>query len=161
MSIPAGVDRDAPVRARHEIDIGAPLEIVWRLHTGVDSWPAWQTDITAARLDGAFEVGGSFEWTSYGATIASTIYAVEQTAERARVLWGGPAAGITGIHEWVMHQTPGGVHVLTLESLSGEPVEADVARAQAILDGSLTAWLVHLKAAAESEGPASGRAGGT
>ena len=55
----------------------------WRLHADVNSWPAWQTDITAARIDGPSQPGASFEWTSYGFTVVSTIYAV---TERARVL---------------------------------------------------------------------------
>jgi len=159
VSTPVGIDTDAPVRARHETDISAPLEIVWRLHADVGGWPAWQKDVTAARLHGAFEAGGVFEWTSYGFTVTSTIYAVEKTADRARVLWGGTAGGITGIHDWVMHRTPGGVHLLTQESFSGETVEADVAGAQSILDGSLTGWLVHLKAAAESEWQSAGQRG--
>src|SRR5271157_672084 len=137
MSIPTGIDSDAPVRAHHEIDINAPLDTIWRLHTDVNSWPAWQTDISAARIDGAFQPGASFEWTSYGFTVVSTIYAV---AERARVLWGGTAGGITG------------VHVTTDESFAGEPVEADVTGMQSALDSSLVAWLGHLKAAAESKG---------
>ena len=83
MSIPVGIDGDAPVRVHHEIDINAPLETVWRLLADVDNWPAWQAAITGARLDGAFEPGTSFEWTSYDFTVVSTIYAV---AERARVL---------------------------------------------------------------------------
>ena len=64
MNIPTGIDSDAPVRAHHEIDINAPLDTVWRLQTDVNGWPAWQTDITAARLDGPFEPGASFTWTS-------------------------------------------------------------------------------------------------
>lgn len=145
MSIPTGVDGDAPVRAHHETDIDAPLDTVWRLHTDVN---AWQTDITAAHIDGQFQPGASFEWTSYGFTVVSTIYAV---AERARVLWGGTASGITGVHEWVFSQTPAGVHVTTDESFAGEPVQADVTGMQSALDGSLVAWLAHLKAAAESQ----------
>jgi uncharacterized membrane protein len=50
MSIPAGVDRDAPVRARHQTDIDAPLDTVWQLHADGNAWPAWQTDITAANI---------------------------------------------------------------------------------------------------------------
>jgi uncharacterized membrane protein len=88
MAIPAGIDGKAPVIARHEIDINAPLETVWRLQADVSNWPAWQTDITAARLDGPFKPGNSFTWTSYGFTVTSTIYAV---AERARTLWDGAA----------------------------------------------------------------------
>ena len=147
MSIPTVIDTNAPVRAHHEIDIDAPLEIIWRLHTDVNNWPTWQTEITAARLDGTFQPGASFEWTSYGFTVVSTIYVV---VERARVLWGGTAGGITGVHEWRFSQTPTGVHVITQESFAGEPVQADIASMQSTLDSSLAAWLGHLKAAAES-----------
>jgi hypothetical protein len=146
MSIPAGIDGNAPVRARQRIDIHASLDTVWRLHTDVNDWPAWQTDITAAHLEGPFQPGASFEWTSYGLAVVSTIYAV---ANHARVLWGGPAGGITGIHEWLFAQTPAGVHVTTQESFAGQPVEAGIARVQAILDTSLAAWLRNLKSAAE------------
>ena len=90
MSVPTGIDSDAPVSARHQIDINAPLDTVWRLQADVNGWPAWQTDITAARLDGPFEPGSSFTWTTNGYfTVTSTIYAV---AERARTLWGRPRA---------------------------------------------------------------------
>jgi uncharacterized membrane protein len=149
MTTPTDIDRNAPVIAHHEIDIEAPLDTVWRLQTDVNGWPAWQTDITAARLDGPFEPGNSFTWTSYGFTVTSTIYAV---AERSRTLWGGAAGGIMGIHEWVYSQTPTGVHVDTHESFSGEAVQADITGMQSALDKSLTDWLRQLKAAAESAG---------
>ena len=147
MSIPTGVDDSAPVIAHQEIDIEAPLSAVWQLHVDVNAWPTWQTDITAAKLEGAFEPGVSFDWTSYGFSVTSTIYDV---VEHARVLWGGTANGITGIHEWLFTETPAGVHVATHESFAGEPVEADTAGMQALLDSSLASWLRHLKAAAET-----------
>ena len=148
MTTPTDIDRTAPVIARHEIDINAPLDTVWWLHTDVNNWPAWQTDITAARLDGPFEPGSSFTWTTNGYfTVTSTIYAV---AGRARTLWGGPAQGIMGTHEWLFTQTPTGVHVATHESFSGQPVQADITGMQSVLDKSLTDWLGHLKATAES-----------
>ena len=149
MTTPTGIDRDAPVITHHEIDIHAPLGTVWRLQTDVNNWPSWQTDITAARLDGPFQPGNSFTWTSYGFAVTSTIYAV---AERARTLWRGAARGIMGTHEWVYTQTPTGVHVATHESWSGPPVQADATGTQSALDKSLTDWLGHLKATAESAG---------
>ena len=149
MSVPAGVDGGAPVRAHHETGINASLDTVWRLHADVNAWPTWQTDITAAHIDGAFQPGASFKWTSYGFTVVSTIYAA---TERASVLWGGTAGGITGVHEWVFSETPTGVHVTTDESFAGEAVEADATGMQSVLDGSLVDWLGHLKAAAESKG---------
>jgi Polyketide cyclase / dehydrase and lipid transport len=148
MSVPAGIDADAPVRAHHEIDINAPLSTVWQLHTHVNAWPTWQTAITAAHLDGPFQPGACFEWTSYGFTVVSTVYAV---TEGTRTLWGGTSGGITGVHEWAFAETPTGVHVTTEESFAGGPVEADVTGMQSALDGSLATWLEHLKAAAEAQ----------
>jgi uncharacterized protein YndB with AHSA1/START domain len=146
-SDPTDVDRSAPVLAHHEIDIEAPLERVWELHTDVAAWPEWQKEITEARIEGAFEPGTSFDWISYDFPVTSTIYDVK---DRSRSLWGGTAQGITGIHEWLFTETPTGVHVETNESFAGEPVEADAATMQSMLDGSLAAWLGHLKSAAES-----------
>src|SRR5262249_16072172 len=137
----------APVIPRHETDIPAPLDTVWNLHTDVDAWPAWNLEVTAAKLDGAFAPGNSFTWTSYGFTVTSTIYIVE---DFSRTLWGGAAQGIMGIHEWQFAQSPAGVHVITTESFAGEPIDADPARMQTILDNSLTAWLTRLKQKAES-----------
>ena len=39
MTDPTGVDRTAPVIARHEIEIEAPLDTVWQLHVDVNAWP--------------------------------------------------------------------------------------------------------------------------
>jgi hypothetical protein len=75
----------------------------------------------------------------------------EWRTARSRVLWGGTAEGITGIHERLFTETPGAVHVETNESLAGDPVEADATSMQSMLDASLAAWLGHLKAAAESK----------
>ena len=88
MSTPTGIDHAAPVIAQHEIEIRAPLEIVWRLHTDVNDWTTWQTDITASHADGPFEPGASFEWTSFGFSVRSTIYRGCRPVPRA-VGWHG------------------------------------------------------------------------
>jgi len=147
MTTPTDIDRKAPVMAHHQIDIAAPLERVWELHTNVGQWPAWNAEVSAATLDGPFVPGNSFTWTSYDFTVTSTIYDVE---DRARTLWGGAALGIMGTHEWLFERTAQGVRVTTTESFAGDPVEADAAGMQAILDSSLTAWLTRMKTRAES-----------
>jgi Polyketide cyclase / dehydrase and lipid transport len=147
MSVPTDIDRSAPVLAHHEIDIAAPLEVVWALHTDVNGWTGWQADISSAHIDGAFEVGNSFDWSSYGFPVTSTIYEV---SNNRRVLWGGGSGGITGVHEWLFAATPSGTHVSTNESFAGSPVEADAVGMQRVLDSSLVAWLEHMKTAAES-----------
>ena len=55
------------------------------------------------------------DWASYGFPVTSTIY---NLVERSRVLWGGTAGGITGVHEWMFRETPGGVRVETNESFA-------------------------------------------
>ena len=147
MTVPVSVMASAPVLAHHEIEIYAPAETVWDIHVHVNEWPSWQADIADAALEGPFETGARFTWTSYGFTVTSTVYSLD---ECARILWGGTADGITGIHEWTFRIIPRGVHVTTTESFSGPPVEADAAALQELLDTSLVSWLAQLKAEAEA-----------
>ena len=147
MSNVTGIDLTAPVIARHEIDIHAPLDLVWSLHVDVSAWPAWNPDITGVTVEQPLAPGVSFRWHTAGLSILSTVHAL---AERERILWGGTVAGITGLHEWTFTETTEGVRVATEESWSGEPVTANVADMQTGLDQSLVSWLSHLKSAAEA-----------
>ena len=141
------IDRDAPVITHHQVDIAALLDVVWHLHTDVNGWPSWNPEITAAKIEGEFEQGNSFTWTSYGLTVTSTIHVVK---DHARTLWSGPVQGIMGIHEWRFEPTRSGVHVATEESWSGDPVEADPNSLRAALDESLVSRLGRMKTQAES-----------
>lgn len=142
-----GIDTAAAIVVRRGTKIDAPLERVWDLHTDVNSWPSWQSDITAAVLEGPLAPGSVFHWKTAGLSIDSTVYAMQAPG---RILWGGTAHGITGIHLWTFAEQDGVVHARTEESWDGEPVRADVENLRAALDGSLAAWLDHLKKAAES-----------
>lgn len=141
------IDTAAPVVAVHEIVIDAPLERVWALHTDIAGWTAWQTDIGAAAIDGPIAPGTRFHWSTFGLDIESTIYAVEGPR---RIVWGGPAHGITGIHVWTFTAEGDSVRVRTAESWDGAPILADVDGMGAALDSALTGWLGHLKRTAES-----------
>jgi uncharacterized protein YndB with AHSA1/START domain len=88
MDAPTDVDRSAPVLAHHEVEIPAPPDTVWQLHIDVNEWPSWQEAITEAHIDGRFEPGNSFGWSSYGFAVTSKIYEV---SDRSRTLWGGTA----------------------------------------------------------------------
>ena len=147
---PNDIDLQAPVIARHSAVIDAPIEVLWRLHTDVDAWPAWQPDIETARLDGPFAPGSSFSWHTSGLDIESTIYRVEPGRH---VLWGGPGLGIFGIHSWTFTPVGGGTRVDTEESWDGVPVVAgdlvgQGGRLRGWLDQSLEDWLGHLERAA-------------
>jgi uncharacterized protein YndB with AHSA1/START domain len=146
-AVPVDVDRDAPVVVELTTLIDAPLDVVWRLHTDVDGWPAWQNDVAEARSSGPIAPGTSFAWETHGLSIVSTI---QEVVPQRRIVWGGPAQGIVGVHVWTFEQMPGGVAVRTTESWDGPPVAADPDGLRAALVASLTAWLAALKTTAES-----------
>ena len=148
MTIPT-IDEGAPVITRTSIVVHAPLDTVWRIHTDLLSWPEWQPGVGSMELltEGPLRPGSAFRWHVEGLDITSTVRLVEP---RRRLVWGGPANGIVGVHVWEFTEQPGGVLVRTEESWSGEPVEADVAYAQQALDASLATWLRSLQQRAET-----------
>jgi hypothetical protein len=101
------------------------------------------------QLDDALTVGSVFHWESAGLQITSTVQEVDPPR---RIVWSGPAQGITAIHVWEFTPTDHGVLVHTEESWDGEVVRAQTATLQQALDGSLRAWLTNLKRAAEQAG---------
>ncbi|MEV6602067.1 SRPBCC family protein [Actinoplanes sp. NPDC051346] len=141
------IQEDATVVVRREIRIAAPVDRVWRLHTDVNNWTTWQSDIDTASVDGPLEPGTTFHWTTAGLQIASTVYAVDAPH---RILWGGPAHGITGIHEWTFTADGDATIVRTAESWDGEPVRADEDNLRHALDTSLASWLHLLRTKAEA-----------
>ncbi|NHT18485.1 SRPBCC family protein [Cellulomonas sp. IC4_254] len=155
-TIPSTIDESATVVVRREIRIQAPVDLVWRLHTDVAGWPSWQRDVEAVEADGPLAPGSSFRWRTHGLDVTSTVYAVD--APR-RILWGGPAQGITGVHEWTFTAEGGATVVRTAESWEGDPVRADAENLRAALDASLGSWLEHLRVAAEAKAAKRARKG--
>jgi uncharacterized protein YndB with AHSA1/START domain len=141
------VDRNAQVIVDLTTVIDAPLQTVWSLQTDIDQWPSWQQDITQAQLFGPLAEGSTFKWVTHGLPIDSTISEVDPLR---RIVWGGPALGIEGIHVWAFESTPKGIVVNTTESWDGPPVAADPDGMKAQLTASLKAWLAALKKTAEA-----------
>ncbi|WP_445270010.1 SRPBCC family protein [Streptomyces sp. DSM 41634] len=140
------IDETAPAIVRLSTVIDAPLERVWALHTDIDAWPSWNAHVDQAQLDGPLLPGHSFSWKTHGLDITSTL---REIVPGERLVWGGPANGIEGIHVWTFEQTGGQVTVRTEESWSGAPVDAAPAELGRALHDSLTAWLAALKNRAE------------
>jgi uncharacterized protein YndB with AHSA1/START domain len=148
-SAPVGIDLHAPVITRDEIVIHAPLSRVWRIQTDVENWPSWQPGVGSVvkQTPGRLRPGSSWVWSAEGLEgITST---VKQVEPGRRIVWGGPAQGITAVHVWTFTPTEGGVLVHTEESWTGEPVTANAAVLQQALDNSLDHWLRNLKQRAE------------
>ncbi|MEU8239425.1 SRPBCC family protein [Actinoplanes missouriensis] len=141
------IDENAAIVTRHEFRIDAPIARVWALHTDVNRWTSWQSDIDTAYADGPLQRGSTFHWSTAGLQIASTVYAID--APR-RILWGGPAQGIVGIHEWIFAAVGDTTVVTTAESWDGRQVRADTENLRRALDASLISWLALLRDTAEN-----------
>ncbi|MGW1811843.1 SRPBCC family protein [Streptomyces sp. NPDC002078] len=140
------IDETAPVIVRLSTVVDAPLTTVWDLHTDIAAWPTWNPDIDEAAPNGPLRTGSSFTWRTHGLDITST---VRELVPGERIVWGGPADGITGMHVWTFEQSGDHVIVRTEESWSGTSVEAAADRLGKALHQSLENWLRSLKARAE------------
>lgn len=110
------IDQHAPMIARSETQIAAPVEKVWALLTNIDGWPAWQPGISAAKLEGGLAQGSIFRWKANGLSIVSTIRELEP--ER-HIGWTGDSLGMKAVHLWHLEPRDQGTHVSVEESLSG------------------------------------------
>jgi uncharacterized protein YndB with AHSA1/START domain len=142
------IDENAPVITRDEILMDAPLSTVWGLNTDIPSWSKWLPDIDSSTIEGPLEVGTVFHWETFGLSIESTIREIDPPR---RIVWSGPAQGITAIHVWTMTPSEDGVRVHTEESWDGDSVHAQREELQRALDDSLRGWLQSLKHKAEAQ----------
>jgi uncharacterized protein YndB with AHSA1/START domain len=140
------INTEAPVITRDEILINAPVQKIWEIQTDVFAWPAWQPDVDGAESEAPLEVGSVFRWQTAGLDITSTVQEIDPPR---RIVWGGPAQGISAVHVWTLEPQEDGVLVKTQESWEGEPVDAQVETLQGALDKSLRDWLENLKRTAE------------
>ncbi|MFI6279966.1 SRPBCC family protein [Streptomyces sp. NPDC050988] len=148
------VDEDAPVVVRLSITVDAPLAAVWALHTDIGSWADWNTDIERVDFDGPLAPGASFRWLTHGLDITST---VREVVPGERIVWGGPAHGIEGVHVWTFEESgeTTGVRTVTVrteESWAGAPVEEHPEEMREALRQSLESWLNRLRSEAERRG---------
>ncbi|MGW3667028.1 SRPBCC family protein [Streptomyces sp. NPDC005141] len=146
---PADIDIDgnAPVIVRVSTTVKAPLSVVWDVHTDIAGWTRWNANVDRVEFTGPLAPGASIRWLTHGLDITSTLL---QVVPGARIVWGGPANGIDGVHVWSFEEHDGVVTLSTEESWSGAPVEAQPVQLKQALEQSLTDWLSRLKSEAES-----------
>ncbi len=140
------INTSAPVFARKEIVIHAPVEKVWETQTGIDNWSKWQPDIASAKLEGALAVGAVFRWKAKGLAITSTLHTVEPNR---RVGWTGVSLGMYAIHNWMFEPQGDFTRVVTEESLSGWFARLMKLFDPGFLDKSLETSLQILKSTSE------------
>jgi uncharacterized membrane protein len=143
------LEQNAPLKARQELLVDAPVARVWAVQTDIAAWPKWQPDVSSATLEGPLAPGSIFRWKAMGLGITSTLQEVE--SER-RIGWTGRSVGMRAVHRWRFE--PRGAHtlVVTEESLSGWFARLLKVFDRKFLDKSLARSLEVLKARVEGNG---------
>ena len=136
----------APVFATSEVQIAAPIEIVWTLISQIDEWPKWNAYVTEDSLQGELAPGATFRWKAGPGTIVWTLQRVEQPHS---IAWTGRSLGVRAIHEWNLRAERGATVVTTRESWDGMVVRLFRRSSRRALEKALRDGPSHLKAAAE------------
>ncbi len=138
--------KTSPVVASAEVEMGADIELVWKLLSTMDHWPEWNSDVRSAKIYGALTPGSHFIWKAGHMTITSTI---SQVYKPHLLAWTGRSLGIAATHTWHMESKREGVLVRTEESWEGPFPLLLPWLAKKLLQESIQSWLQQLKAAAE------------
>ena len=110
------INQNAPVKCQKKIIINAHTVEVWKVLTDINKWTHWQSDIKLARMNGPLKEGTTFEWTSGGLKIRSTIQAVQPYSIFG---WTGKALGLYAIHNWHIIELNSQTEVTVEESMEG------------------------------------------
>jgi uncharacterized protein YndB with AHSA1/START domain len=146
------INSQAPLVARKEIFIQASPDKVWGIQTDINSWKEWQQGISRSQMNGALAVGTSFQWTSGGFAVTSTLQEVQPMR---RIAWTGNAFGSKARHIWMFKPQGEGTLVTTEESMEGWLISLLKPLMPKFLEQSLDVWVSSLKA--KAEGRANGR----
>jgi uncharacterized protein YndB with AHSA1/START domain len=141
-----GINEEAPIVGRSEIEIDAAPEVVWDLLTAIDRWPSWNPDVKSMTMEGPPAEGSVFRWKAGPGTITSTIRRIEPPR---LIAWTGKTLGIRAIHFYRLEPREGGTFVRTEESYEGLVARILRGSLQKTLDRALADGLGYLKNEAE------------
>jgi hypothetical protein len=147
-----GINPEAPVIGKSELEIPAPPESVWAVLTDFDRWPIWNADVKSMQFRGPVAPGSAFRWKAGPGTISSVIERVEPPG---LVAWTGTTLGIRATHCWILEPQDGRTLVRTEESYDGLIARVFRRSLQSMLDGALERGLRYLKTEVERQTAAS------
>jgi len=98
----------APARAERDIDIAAPIEVVWDVLSNVQDWPRWHDEVKSTAITGPVGPGAEFRWKPDRGTIKSRI---ERAEPPHHLAWTGRTFGISAIHVWRLERDEEGTRV--------------------------------------------------
>lgn len=140
------INEKAPVVAKQQIGINAPVETVWTILTSINDWPKWQSAITRAQLKGSVEEGTEFIWKSAGINFTSKIHTCQPYQFFG---WTGKTIGASAIHNWIFKQLGETTLITVEESMQGFFPSLLTKKFQKNLEEGIRKSLEELKSASE------------
>src|SRR5215470_9875791 len=123
------------VHAAAEVQIEAPITMVWKTLTDFAHWSQWNNAVSRVHVVGPIAPGTVFRWKSGGAPIRSRI---AEVCAPYRIAWTGRMLGIRARHAWMLYETAEETRVRTEESFSGFLPRLFPSVAHSILSKALT-----------------------
>jgi uncharacterized protein YndB with AHSA1/START domain len=146
----------APVFSFAEMEIDAPIEVVWNVLTAFDRWPTWNPEVKSVSVDGPISEGMTFRWKAGPGTITSTVSRID----RPRLIaWNGKTLGIRANHVWHLAPRDGGTQVRTEETYHGLVARLLRRPLRKMLDRTLSDGVRSLKLESERRGARSSSSG--
>ena len=106
---------EAGLFAHNEIVIDAPPEAIWRHLIAATAWPRWYSNAANVVVNDPSELladGVSFDWTTFGFGISST---VAEFVPSARLGWYGRGEALEAYHTWLLIPRERGTHIVMEE----------------------------------------------
>lgn len=140
------IDWNSSVVSAAELEIDAPIAVVWSVLTQIERWPAWNPAVKAVSFVGPIAEGCAFTWKAGPGTIHSVI----ERVDRPRlVAWTGKTLGIRAVHVWRLEAQDGKTFVRTEESYNGLVARLLRRPLRSALDTALNNGVRYLKTEAE------------
>jgi uncharacterized protein YndB with AHSA1/START domain len=109
------VPTTADVFVHNEIHIQAPPEQIWRHLIDPSGWPRWYSNAVDVVMNEPAQVldeGVTFDWTTYGFRISST---VAEFVPQSRLGWYEAGEDLRAYHAWLLVDDGEGTHVIMEE----------------------------------------------
>jgi len=111
---------------REEIEINAPLNVVWRIFSQMEDWDSWNTACRSCCItagDASLSAGTCFSFVirplAFPLKVQPKIVKCDPGRE---VIWEGGKLGINASHTWRFNEEDGKVTLLSVESFKGPMV---------------------------------------
>jgi hypothetical protein len=117
-----GVAGDQIMLIREEIEIAAPMYVVWAVFSALEEWDDWNRACQSCHLTEGEEMatGTCFSFEVRPFTLPIKVKPrITECQPGQKVVWEGERLGVHAVHTWTFRETNGRVTLISHEEFSG------------------------------------------